>query len=200
MLAALTAADLDWSRITLFHMDEYLGMSAGHPASFRRYLQDRVLARVRPAMFHGLAGDARDPEAECRRYAALLAEAPIDGVCLGIGENGHLAFNDPPVADFEDARRVKIVELDEACRRQQVHDGAFSSLECAPRTALTLTIPALMTASAIFGVVPGPRKAQAVANALRGPISTACPASILRRHAKAQLFLDSDSASLFLRE
>ena len=195
LLDALVGADVDWSRVTLFHMDEYAGLDAQHPASFRRYQRERVLDRIRPAAFHGLAGEA-DADAECARYAALLAEAPIDVVCLGIGENGHLAFNDPPVADFADPALVKVVALDEACRRQQVNDGCFAALDAVPRHALTLTIPALLRGGALFCAVPGPRKANAVRDALRGPISTACPASILRTHPHATLYLDADSAAL----
>lgn len=196
LLETLMNEPLDWSRITLFHMDEYAGLGAEHCASFRRYQNEHVLSRVQPAAFHGIAGEARDSEAECQRYAALLAEAPIDVVCLGIGENGHLAFNDPPVADFADPLAVKLVELDHACRQQQVNDGCFPSLADVPTHAITLTIATLLAAGALFCAVPGPRKAPAVRAALRGPISTACPASILRTHANAQLYLDLDSAAL----
>ena len=196
LLDALTGADVDWSRVTLFHMDEYAGLDADHPASFRHYQREHVLDRIRPAAFHGIAGEAGDATAECARYAALLAQAPIDVVCLGIGENGHIAFNDPPVADFADPLAVKIVELDEACRGQQVNDGCFPSFDAVPRRALTLTIPALMRGGALFCAVPGPRKAQAVQATLRGPIVSACPASILRTHERATLYLDRDSAAL----
>jgi glucosamine-6-phosphate deaminase len=196
LLDALTAADLDWSRVTIFHMDEYAGLDTQHPASFRRYQHEHVLDRLRPAAFHGIAGEASDAEAECARYAALLAQAPIDVVCLGIGENGHIAFNDPPVADFGDPLAVKVVELDEACRRQQVNDGCFPSFDAVPRHAITLTIPALMRGGALFCAVPGPRKAEAVKAALRGPITPVCPASILRTHERATLYLDTDSAAL----
>lgn len=196
LLAALLAEPLDWSRLVLFHMDEYLGLPAEHPAAFRHYQQEHVLARVRPRAFHGIRGEAPDPEEECRRYAALLAEAPIDVVCLGIGENGHLAFNDPPVADFADPALVKIVELDECCRHQQVHDGCFPDLASVPKRALTLTIPALLGGQELFCVVPGPRKAVAVRDTLLGPISTRCPASALREHPRAHLYLDRDSAAL----
>ncbi len=196
MLQQLTATQLDWSRVTLFHMDEYLGIAADHPASFRRFQQEHVLSLVTPAAFIGLRGEATDASAEARRYAALLAERPIDLVCLGIGENGHLAFNDPPVADFDDPLLVKTVELDEVCRKQQVHDGCFPSLEAVPRQALTLTIPALMSGQALICTVPGPRKATAVRAALLGPVEPRCPASILRCHAQARLFLDAASAAL----
>ena len=198
LLEALLGSEIDWSRVTLFHMDEYVGLSADHPGTFRAYQQRHVLARIKPAAFHGIRGEATDSAAECRRYAALLREAPIDLVCLGIGENGHLAFNDPPVADFSDSEWVKPVQLDELCRQQQVNDGCFSTFEEVPLTALTLTIPALLSARAIVGVVPGPRKAPAVRAALQGPISKACPASILRNHPNAALYLDQESAALLV--
>jgi glucosamine-6-phosphate deaminase len=195
MLAALAEAPLDWPRVTVFHMDEYVGLDAADPASFRRYLRDGFLKRVRVAAFHGLAGEAKDAAAECSRYTALLAASPIDVVCLGIGENGHLAFNDPPVADFADPVAVKVVELDESCRRQQVNDGCFPTLAAVPRHALTLTIPTLLGARRLVATVPGARKAAAVHAALRGPVTPACPASILRTHPDATLHLDPASAA-----
>lgn len=199
-LAALTARPgIDWSRVTLFHMDEYLGLSAEHPASFRRFLREHVLSRVQPAAFHFIRGDAAEPLNEVERYATLLKEAPIDLCCLGIGENGHIAFNDPPVANFEDPRLVKLVALDEACRRQQVGEGWFADLESVPRYAYTLTIPALMSAERLIVVVPERRKAVAVRNTLFGPVEPRCPASILRRHPRATLFLDRASAWLLPR-
>ncbi|MFZ5497318.1 MAG: 6-phosphogluconolactonase [Verrucomicrobiota bacterium] len=194
MLAALADAAVDWARVTVFHMDEYAGLEAAHPASFRRYLQERFLSRVRPAAFQGIAGEAADAAAECRRYAALLAAAPLDLVCLGIGENGHLAFNDPPVADFADPAAVKLVRLDEDCRRQQVNDGCFRTLAEVPRRALTLTIPVLLGARRLVATVPGARKASAVRAALHGPVAPACPASILRTHPAATLHLDPAAA------
>jgi glucosamine-6-phosphate deaminase len=196
LLDALTSAPIDWTRVTLFHMDEYVGLDATHPATFRHYQRTHVLSRVQPACFHGILGESPDPAAECARYAALLAAAPIDVVCLGIGENGHIAFNDPPVADFADPELIKIVELDPICRQQQVNDGCFPSLDAVPRHALTLTVPALMNGRALFCAVPGPRKANAVRDTLLGPISPACPASILRTHPNTTLYLDRDSAAL----
>jgi glucosamine-6-phosphate deaminase len=187
---------LDWSRVVGFHMDEYLGIAADHPASFRRFIWERVEEPLRPRVFHYLKGEADEPVRECDRYAALLREAPVDLCVLGIGENGHVAFNDPLVADFEDPSIVKLVKLDEACRRQQVGEGAFPSMEAVPRFAYTLTIPALCSARRMIAVVPERRKAEAVRAALRGPIGTACPASILRRQRHATLYLDADSASL----
>lgn len=189
-------AEIPWDRITAFHMDEYAGMSDAHPASFRRWIRERIEEPLRPRAVQYLAGDAPDLEAECRRYEALLREAPIDLVCMGIGENGHIAFNDPPVADFADPAWVKVVELDDACRRQQVGEGHFAGLDDVPTHALTLTVPALLAPRALQVVAPERRKAEAVRAALTGPVSTACPASILREQGHAVLFLDSESAAL----
>jgi glucosamine-6-phosphate deaminase len=191
------APAVDWRDVVVFHMDEYVGLRADAEQSFRRYLKTHLLDRIpAPRAFHAIGGEAASPQAECGRYAALLREAPVDLVCLGIGENGHLAFNDPPVADFNDAALVKVVELDRACRRQQVNDGCFPAFDAVPAQALTLTIPALLGARAVCGVVPGPRKARAVRDALLGPVSTACPASILRTHANAVLHVDDAAAGL----
>ncbi len=195
MLGTLIAADVDWARVTIFHMDEYLGLAAEHPQTFRAYQRHRVLSRIHPAAFHGIAGERGDATAVCSEYARLLAAAPMDLCCLGIGENGHLAFNDPPVADFADPLAVKVVVLDLACRQQQVNDGCFPALEAVPREAITLTIPTLLSARTLVCTVPGPRKAAAVFAAVRGEISTACPASILRRHADATLYLDLSAAA-----
>ena len=189
-------AEIPWQAITAFHMDEYAGMTDDHPASFRRWIRERIEEPLRPKEVHYLAGDAVDLAAECRRYEALLRAAPIDLVCMGIGENGHIAFNDPPVADFHDPVWVKIVELDEACRRQQVGEGHFAGLDDVPTHALSLTVPALLAPRALQVVVPEQRKAEAVRKTIGGPISTACPASILREQGHATLFLDSESASL----
>jgi len=196
-LSALVApGGVDWSKVTMFHMDEYLGLDAGHSASFRRFLRERVEQRVRPKVFHWIEGEAMQPLAECERYSRLLAAQPIDLCLLGIGENGHLAFNDPPVAEFADRNAVKLVKLDEACRQQQVGEGHFPNLAAVPQYAFTLTIPALCAARRMLCIVPERRKAQAVRDALRGPVSPACPASWLRRQAHCTLFLDGESASL----
>jgi glucosamine-6-phosphate deaminase len=196
-LAALVAlGDVEWRKVTMFHMDEYLGLDARHSASFRRFLRERVEQRVQPKTFHCIEGEAMQPLAECERYARLLAAQPTDLCLLGIGENGHLAFNDPPVADFADRHIVKLVKLDEACRQQQVGEGHFPSLADVPQYALTLAIPALCAARRMLCIAPERRKAQAVRDALRGPVSTACPASWLRRQAHCTLFLDAESASL----
>src|SRR5436190_21918013 len=144
--ALIALGGVDWSKITLFHMDEYLGLDANHSASFRRYLRERVETRVRPRVFHYIQGDTLLPLDECGRYTVLLNAQPIDLCCLGIGENGHLAFNDPPVADFNDPHKVKLVQLDRACRQQQMSEGHFPSIEAVPPYAFTLTIPALCSA------------------------------------------------------
>jgi glucosamine-6-phosphate deaminase len=188
-------SNIDWSEITVFHLDEYAGMSDQHPASFRKYLKERILDSVKPKMTHFLNGDAEDLEAETKRYENLLKTMEIDLACIGIGENGHIAFNDPGVADFEDPRLVKIVELDETCRKQQLGEGWFPTLDEVPTHALTLTVPAIMRAKTISCVVPDTRKAEAVNNTLYGPVSEESPASILRTHENAVLWLDKNSAS-----
>jgi glucosamine-6-phosphate deaminase len=193
-LEALKKKHIDWQKITVFHLDEYLGISDRHPASFRKYLKDRILDIVRPYKIYFLNGDAPDITIEIRNYESLLKSHPVDIACIGIGENGHIAFNDPPVADFNDPHRVKIVRLDEACRKQQLGEGWFPTLEDVPKEALSLTIPAIMSCRTISCVVPDERKSSAVFNTLYGDISTKCPASILRRHPDAVLFLDSKSA------
>jgi glucosamine-6-phosphate deaminase len=187
--------DVPWSDIVVFHMDEYVGVGPDHPAGFQRWIRERISDRVHPRAAHYIDGLA-DPEAECRRYADLLAENPLDLCCLGIGENGHLAFNDPPVADFDDRLDMKVVELDRQCRLQQVHEGHFPDLAAVPSLALTATIPALLRARTVLAVVPEARKAEPVRAALTGPVSTACPASVLRTRANVTLLLDPDSASL----
>lgn len=195
-VAALAEFDLAWDRIEAFHLDEYLGIDADHPASFRLWLRERIDRPYKPRRFHYVEGDAPDGEAECRRYEELLRAKPIDLGFIGIGENGHIAFNDPPVADFNDSKGVKIVELDEACKRQQVGEGWFATLDDVPKYAITLTVPMIMRSKEIISVVPDRRKAQAVKDALTGPLAESCPASILRTHPRATLFLDRESASL----
>ena len=194
-LAVLVQAQgIDWPRVTAFHLDEYLGFEETHPQSFRCFLRQYLLSIIAIGTFHGIRGEASDPAAECARYAALLRADPPDFALLGIGENGHLAFNDPPVADFDDPLLVKVVTLDDACRRQQVHDGAFAALIDVPERAVTVTIPAIVGVPKLFLAVPGERKKKAVGVALQGPLTTACPASILRIHPEAYLFLDQASA------
>ena len=190
-LASLAQApEIDWSRVVAFHLDEYLGMDAQAPQSFRRFLIERLVDKVPLGEFHGLRGDAPDGAAEAKRYAELLRQNPPDFAVLGIGENGHLAFIDPPFCDFNDPELVKVVQLDEICRNQQVNDGAFASLDEVPRNALSLTIPTLMASPKLFAIAPGPAKRQAIKDAVQGPISTTCPASILRTHPNAHLFID----------
>ncbi|MGC8830073.1 MAG: glucosamine-6-phosphate deaminase [Verrucomicrobiia bacterium] len=195
-LSELITLPIDWSRITIFHMDEYLGIDENHKASFRKFLRDNVLSKIKPRTYHLIQGDAPEPLTECERYTYLLKSQPIDLCCLGIGENGHIAFNDPPVANFKDRYSVKIVKLDDACRRQQVGEGAFPDIDSVPKYALTLTVPMLVSARRMICVCPEKRKARAVASTLKGEISEKCPASILRTHKNATLYLDSDSASL----
>jgi glucosamine-6-phosphate deaminase len=185
---------IPWDKITAFHLDEYVGVSARHPASFRRFLTDRLFDHVPIRAFHGLDGEAVDPRAECERYAGLLREARPSLAILGIGENGHLAFIDPPACDFAEPLDVRVTELDEACRAQQVHDGSFATLDAVPRTALSLSIPFLMRLPRAVAIVPGPAKRAAIKAALEGPVTCACPASILRRHPHATLFVDEASA------
>ncbi len=195
-LAALCRrADLPWNRVHAFHMDEYVGLPADAPQRFGRFLRERLFDRLPFGAVHLLDGNA-DPQAECLRYGRLLQANPVDIVCMGIGENGHIAFNDPPVADFYDPLPVKPVTLEEACRLQQVHDGCFAALDEVPRQALTLTIPSLLAGAALFCMVPAATKARAVRDTVQGPVSTACPASILRRHPAATIYLDRDSGSL----
>src|SRR5437762_11742155 len=196
-LAALVETPgIDWSRVVGFHLDEYLGMDEQAPQSFRRFLIDRLVSKVSLSEFHGLRGDMDDGTAESERYSELLAANPPDFAVLGIGENGHLAFIDPPFCDFDDPQRVKVVELDEVCRAQQVNDGAFAVIEDVPRNALSLTIPTIMARPKLFAIAPGPAKRQAIKSTIEGPVATTCPASILRRHADAHLCIDRASASL----
>ena len=194
-LAALQTKEIDWGKITVFHLDEYKGISDSHPASFRKYLKERILDQVVPKKIYFLNGDANDLEVEIARYEKALASHPIDIACIGIGENGHIAFNDPAVANFKDPKLVKVVELDEACRNQQLGEGWFPTFNDVPKQALSLTIPAIMDCKAISCVVPDERKAQAVYDALYNDINTNCPASILRTHQDATLFLDKAAAS-----
>jgi len=192
------SAGVPWSDVVVFHMDEYVGLGPDHPASFQRWIAERITAPARPLAAHYLDGRA-DPDQECARYAGLLALQPLDLCCLGIGENGHLAFNDPGVADFDDALDVKVIELDPACRAQQVGEGHFATDADVPRLAMTVTVPALLRAARVLAIVPEGRKAEPVRAALLGPIDPSCPASILQRTPHATVFLDSDSAALLPR-
>jgi len=185
---------VDWSKVTAFHMDDYVGLAGTHPQSFRTYLRQHLLSQVNVKQFHPLPAEEPDSTAVCAHYSALLSEKPIDLICLGIGENGHIAFNDPPVAEFADPQLIKIVELDEACRIQQVNDGCFPHFDAVPKHAFTLTVSVFRRASRLSIHVPGPRKAAAVQATVEGPITTACPAAILRLHPSATLYVDQAAA------
>lgn len=189
-------ATVDWKRVNAFHMDEYTGLPKDAPRAFGSFLKRKIFDRLPFYSVNLLDRNAADPEAECKRYAGLLHRFPPDMVCMGIGENGHIAFNDPHVADFNDPAIVKIVTLDRACRQQQVNDGCFTDLDKVPTHALTLTIPALMAGRFIYCIVPGEKKANAVCNTLKKDITEEYPASILRTHPNAMLFLDKDSGAL----
>ena len=193
---ALAGQSVPWEAVTVFHMDEYIGIDAEHPAAFRRWIRENVADTVHPRAVEYIQPDRGTPEAECVRYEALLRAAPVDLTCMGIGENGHLAFNEPGSADFDDPRWAGIVSLTPESQRQQVDEGHFPGLDAVPRAAISLTVPALLAAQTVQVVVPELRKAAAIARTLSGPIDTSCPASILRRQAHARLFLDRDSASL----
>ncbi len=198
-LDALTAATgVEWPRVEMFHLDEYVGLPDTHPASFRRYLRERIVERVHPGTFQFLAGDAADVAAECRRVGALLQQAPIDVAFVGIGENGHLAFNDPP-ADFRTEEPYLVVELDEACRRQQLGEGWFATLDEVPRRAISMSIRQILKAREILCVVPDARKAPAVRDCLEGEVSPLHPSSILQAHKRTTVYLDRDSAALLTR-
>jgi glucosamine-6-phosphate deaminase len=196
LVEALIKQEIDWTQVELFHMDEYAGMKADHPASFRYWIRTRIEEKVHPWRTHYLKGDALDLEGEMRTYAQLLNAEPIDVAFVGFGENGHIAFNDPPVADFHDRQTVKMVTLDDACRRQQAGEGHFKDLASVPLQALTITCTGLFRAGAWICNVPDRRKAEAVKNALEGPISEVCPASLVQRHSNSFVFLDPESASL----
>ncbi len=197
MLAHLCAADgIEWERINAFHMDEYIGLNPDAPQCFSNFLK-RYIFDLKPFKSVNLIdASATDAEKESARYTKLLEEYPVDIVCMGIGENGHIAFNDPHVADFNDPKLVKAVSLDDVCRMQQVNDGCFAKIEDVPKFAMTLTVPALMRASYNFCVVPAPTKANAVKNTVEGEISEKCPATILRQKDNAILYCDADSSAL----
>lgn len=195
MLGALTTIEgIPWEKVLGFHMDEYIDIDPNHPASFRRFLRERLTSRVPIGHFLGVDGN-KDPAAECRDYEEALRRAQPQLCLLGIGENGHLAFNDPAEANFQDTADMKVVSLDDACRAQQVAEGWFPNLNEVPRKALTLTIPALFRTQKLLASVPGPRKAAIVRRTALEPISTACPATILRTHPDATVYLDPDSAA-----
>lgn len=193
-LAAIrTQTRVDWRRINAFHMDEYIGLPRDAPQSFGSFLKEKLFGWMPFNSVNYINWNATDLQAECERYTQLLSQYPPDIVCMGIGENGHIAFNDPHVADFNDPLQVKVVELDPECRQQQVNDGCFGNLAQVPARALTLTVPALMAGKYIYCMVPGKNKAKAVDRTLNVEIDEQCPASALRRHPNALLFLDKES-------
>lgn len=194
-IKSLTSSGIDFSKVTMFHLDEYIDLPADHPASFRKYLKERFVDKV-PALkaVHFVEGDAENPQQECQRLGDIIAKNPIDVALIGIGENGHLAFNDPP-ADFETEQPYIIVELDEKCRAQQMGEGWFKTLEQVPRRAISMSIRQIIKSACLIVSVPEKRKAEAVKNALEGKVTNICPASILQTHKSCKIFLDSDAAS-----
>jgi glucosamine-6-phosphate deaminase len=187
---------IDWSKVTIFHMDEYIDLPEGHPASFPTFLGHHLLDHIpAPAAFYPVNARVGQLEADCSEYAELLRSYPADFCAMGIGENGHIAFNDPPFAEFDDPVWVKVVRLDQVSREQQVGEGHFGGLDEVPTHAITLTIPALLAAEHVFCIVPEERKAEAVYQTLNGPISELCPASILRQTPQVHLYLDADAAA-----
>lgn len=196
LLAALLDADVDWTKVRALHMDEYIGLPENHDAGFGNFLRRAIFDKLPFMEIHFLYNDKNDPEEICAQYAQLMEKYPPDLILLGVGENGHLAFNDPAVADFNDPKAVKIVELDDVCRMQQVNDGCFAQLDDVPKTAITLTMSAILNTKEAIAVVPGKNKAQAIQKMLHGEITTDCPASILRTKKNAALYLDKDSAAL----
>ncbi|MBC7109098.1 MAG: glucosamine-6-phosphate deaminase [Methanomassiliicoccales archaeon] len=193
--------EIDWTRCNAFHLDEYLDLPTSAPQKLCAYLEKRVFTKVKiKQMYYIDDGILNTPEEMCARYEKLLNTHPTDIAFLGVGENGHIAFNDPHVANFNDPHKVKVVTIDEVSRNQQVRDGCFKHLEEVPKRAITVTIPAIMAAKAIICVVPGLRKQEAVKRMLLGPVTPECPASILRRHPNATLFLDIDAAKLIIDE
>ena len=194
LLAALINANIDWTKVRALHMDEYIGLPEDYPAGFGNFLRNAIFDKLPFKEIHYLFSRELDPELLCGRYTKLIEKFPPDIVLLGVGENGHLAFNDPGVADFSDPLAVKVVELDETCRMQQVNDGCFKKLEDVPTTAVTLTMSAILNIPHAITVVPGITKAKAIDSMINGEISTQCPASILKKQKNAVLYLDKDSA------
>ena len=188
--------EIPWGRVNAFHMDEYIGLDKNAPQGFGNFLRDHIFGVAPFASVNYIRIDAPDAEKECERYSELLRQNPVDIVVLGIGENGHIAFNDPPFADFNDTKLVKTVKLDEVCRNQQVNDGCFAKIDDVPTHALTLTVPTLMSGKELYCIVPAKTKANAVFATVNGKICEDCPASVLRTHSAATLYLDPDSSSL----
>ena len=195
-LASLVRQPVDWSRVTVFHLDEYIGMPVTHPASIRKYLRERFVDKVLCLKaFHYVNGDNPDPAAECRRLGDIISRITIDVTCVGIGENGHLAFNDPP-ADFQVRDPYIVVNLDDACRRQQQAEGWFPAFDDVPRQAVSMSIRQILRSMAVICTVPDSRKAHAVRDSLEGPVTNLVPASILREHRDCRMFLDEPAAAL----
>jgi len=197
MLKNLVQAEsVDWLKVTMFHLDEYIDMAEDHPASFRKFLKERFVEKV-PGLkaVHFVAGDTGNPQEECERVGSLISKHPIDAAMIGIGENGHLAFNDPP-ADFETEEPYLVVDLDEKCRKQQLGEGWFETLDDVPRQAISMSIRQIMKSKCLIVTVPDQRKAEAVKNALEGEVTPMCPASILQQHGNCKIFLDTEAASL----
>ncbi|MBE7086491.1 MAG: glucosamine-6-phosphate deaminase [Clostridiales bacterium] len=188
--------EIEWNRVNAYHMDEYIGLDKEAPQGFGNFLKLHIFGLVPFKSVNYIDITTKNPDVEAERYGKLLKENPTDIVIMGIGENGHIAFNDPPVADFHDERWVKPVKLDEVCRQQQVNDGCFASLDKVPTHAMTLTVPTLVKAPYLFCIVPAPTKAKAVYETLNGSIDEHCPASILRTHDNAKLYLDNESSKL----
>lgn len=196
-LAALIQTEtIDWQRVNAFHMDEYIGLPENDLRTFSSFLKEKIFGKLPFRAVNYINGNSNDHAAECKRYAELLTKYPTDIVCMGIGENGHIAFNDPHVADFNDPLKVKNVRLDAECRQQQVNDKCFDLLDEVPTHAVTLTVPVLMAGRYIYCMVPGEKKAKAICNTLHGEIDEKCPATILRKHENAMLFIDKDSGRL----
>ena len=195
-LKALREISVSWEKVIIFHLDEYIGLDENHPSSFRHYLKENIIKHISPKEFYPINTEGKSLEKAIEHYTQLLVDHPVDIAFIGIGENGHLAFNDPGVADFNDQKYVKVVALDEHCRKQQYDEGWFESIEVVPKKALTLTIPTIMSAQHISCFVPEERKANAVKNTIDGDIVETCPASILRKHPSVNLYLDPPSAKL----
>lgn len=200
VLSQLVQAPIDWSRVTMFHLDEYIGVSMDHPASFRKYLKHRFVDKVKGLKAHHfIQGDVSDPQQECRRLNQLISSRPVSLALVGIGENGHLAFNDPP-ADFDTEDPFLVVELDLACRQQQMREGWFKSIDEVPKTAISMSIHQIMQARHIICAVPDQRKAPAVRDCFSGVVSNQHPASVLQQHSDCLVYLDQDSATLLKTE
>lgn len=196
----VTSQGIDWLKVVMFHLDEYIGLGPEHPASFRRYLRERFVDEVAPLRaVYFVKGEAENPAEECRRLGVLIGAHPIDVACIGIGENGHLAFNDPP-ADFETQEPYLVVQLDEQCRKQQLGEGWFPSMDAIPSRAISMSIRQILKSKQLVVTVPDLRKARAVKEALEGPVTPQCPASILQQHGNCTIFLDELAASLLAGE